>query len=422
MKELGESMSKRTPMYLKIFEDYKARIISGELKPNDRLPSETELSSNYNVSRITTKRSMEELMRAGLIYRRQGSGTFVSKKMTVGKRDMETMNSKGICGLCIPFGSPLGRSVDLIRGTSDYLRRKGYLLSVQISDFDANKEREILRDFFGHGVLGLIIYPLFDRVNLDVLNELSLDNMPIVTVDKYIDGLPIRSVVSDNYNGAKAAVDYLIEKGHKNIGFLSDLALADSPTVRDRYFGYCKAHREMGLQERNENCRIGFIRDIERMAPESTDVLRFKKPISPYIASYFQAILNDMLDRQQNPVTAIFCINDYIAIMLMKCALEAGVRIPEQLSIMGYDNIELAIHLDIPLTTVEQNFYQMGSEAARQLVRQITGSESAKGDLLTILPVRIIERASVADLKKNQKINIDSATFPSIDLSRIKTN
>jgi GntR family transcriptional regulator of arabinose operon len=392
-------MSKKVPMYHRIFADYKARIVSGELKANERLPSESEMAELYGVSRITSKRSMEELYREGLIYRRQGQGSFVARKLTVDKGGGPTSKTSGICGMCIPFDTSLGRSVDLIRGTSDYLGRKGFLLSVQISDFDSNKEREIIRNFSEHGVNGLILYPVFDKVNLDMLYELTLDNFPIVTVDKYIDGLPIQSVITDNFEGAKAAVEYLIERGHTRIGFLSDLGLGDSPTVRDRFFGFCRALRDQGLPVQNEHCRFGFIKEIEAIAPDSVDVLRFKKPMTPAVMDFFKGILKSVLEGA-DPVTAIFCLNDYIAVVLMKCALEVGIKIPEQLSIIGYDNIDISKHVEVPLTTMEQNLYEMGYDAARLLVRQITGATPAKAEAVTMLPVRIIERDSVMDLRK----------------------
>lgn len=299
--------------------------------------------------------------------------------------------------MIIPFDNSLGRSMDLIHGASDYLLKKKYLLSVHISNFSVQKEKEILREFAGNGVKGVILYPVYDRSNLDILCELIQKNFPIVTVDKYIEGLPIQSVLSDNFGGAYEAVNYLINKGHRRIGFISDLGLGDSVTVRDRFFGYSKALKDSALIIKEEYCKIDYIKEVKNKKPELVDILLFKKSINKECMDYFKKILDQMMNRK-DPVTALFALNDYVAIMILKTALYMGIKIPQQLSLIGYDNIESSQHVEIPLTTVEQNLYQIGYEAARALVKRVSGVISINTNLTIALPTRIIERKSVFDL------------------------
>ena len=387
------------PLYTRIIDDYKNKILSGELMHGDKLPSESDLAKQFGVSRITSKRAMEELFRDGLIYRLKGSGSYVSGNISDKKEVLS--NKMKVFGMIIPFDSSLGRSMDLIHGASDYLRKKKYLLSVHISEFNVQKEREILKEFASHGVQGVILYPVYDRLNLDILYELILEKFPIVTVDKYIDGLPIQAVLSDNFGGAYEAVNYFINKGHKHIGFISDLGLGDSVTVRDRFFGYSKALKDSNLIIKEEYCRIDFINEMRNKNPELVDILLFRKSINKECMDFFKEILDRMMNCK-DPVTALFALNDYVAIMVLKTALAMGIKIPQQLSLIGHDNIESSQHVEVPLTTVEQNLFQMGYEAARALVKKASGELSINTNRVNVLPTRIIERKSVFDLNTLQ--------------------
>jgi DNA-binding LacI/PurR family transcriptional regulator len=169
--------------------------------------------------------------------------------------------------------------------------------------------------------------------------------------------------------------------GHRRIGFSSAHNVEESISARDRYFGYCQALSDNG---------IGPTDDYFVSVPE------IRNSIDTFM---FHGVLERLLDRQ-DPVTAIQALNDYEAISLLKAALESGVKVPEQLSLVGFDNIELTEHVEVPLTTVEQDFYGIGCRAASLLLDQLQGRALPPESRVTVVPAKLIERDSVADLRR----------------------
>jgi GntR family transcriptional regulator, arabinose operon transcriptional repressor len=383
------------PLYVRIIEEYKAKILEGELKENERLPSEMEVANDYGVSRITSKRAFEELERDGFIYRVKGSGSYVAVRKEKKGKTVSFSNAMKVIDIVIPFDSSQGRSIDMIRGINDYLQENGYFLKILNTIQDVNKERELLSSLYNTGASGIIYYPISGRNNSDILQILSLNNFPVITVDKYFEGLPIDYVISDNLSGSYNAISYLINKGHENIGYISEIALETATSVRDRFYGYCKALKDNGLEIKYDNYVVNYIDDIRINHPELLESFTIKSsPFNKKCMEYMKRILNGFLDRQDK-ITAIHTVNDYVAMHILKTALDMGVKVPDELSIVGFDNIEISQHLEVPLTTVEQDFYQVGYKAAMVLIDRISSGLSKQEKI--IIPTKLIERESVID-------------------------
>jgi GntR family transcriptional regulator, arabinose operon transcriptional repressor len=383
------------PLYVRIIEEYKAKILEGELKENERLPSEMEVANDYGVSRITSKRAFEELEREGFIYRVKGSGSYVAERKEKKGKTVSFSNAMKVIDIVIPFDSSQGRSIDMIRGINDYLQENGYFLKILNTIQDVNKERELLSSLYNTGASGIIYYPISGRNNSDILQILSLNNFPVITVDKYFEGLPIDYVISDNLSGSYNAISYLINKGHENIGYISEIALETATSVRDRFYGYCKALKDNGLEIKYDNYVVNYIDDIRINHPELLESFTIKSsPFNKKCMEYMKRILNGFLDRQDK-ITAIHTVNDYVAMHILKTALDMGVKVPDELSIVGFDNIEISQHLEVPLTTVEQDFYQVGYKAAMVLIDRISSGLSKQEKI--IIPTKLIERESVID-------------------------
>lgn len=383
----------KIPLYIQLINNYRQKILNAELKPGAKLPSEIEMCRKYNISRITVKRALDELEREGLINKVKGSGSFVAKSPGPNR----VSGQKNVFGLLLPFPSGLGRGIDLISGASSYFSENSSLLSVLIAEFDTNKEKECLQNFIDHGTNGILFYPYMDMSNLTMLNKLILDGFPVVLIDKQNESLPLSSVASDNLNGSYQAVSYLSDRGHKNIAFVSDVNLENYSTVRQRYFGYCMALKDQGLEINDENSLIGYASEIISKIENSRDIMIHKLPTSQAYLDYHKEKLYRLLDRQ-TPITAIHAVNDYIAIDFMKAALDMGLKIPADLSFIGFDNIQTCNVFEVPLTTVEQDMFKIGFEAAR-LLASLSETPIADRKISHItLPTRIIERSSVADL------------------------
>ncbi|MEF3306732.1 LacI family DNA-binding transcriptional regulator [Paenibacillus sp. GYB003] len=359
------------PLYSLIVDELKKQISSGDYKPEDQLPTEADLGARFGVSRITTRRALEELERDGYIYRIKGSGSFV-KSIRRSPSDGRSDAAGSMVSLILPTEADRG-TMGYIRGASEWLNANGYYLSIHQSDYDSQKERSLLETLAKDGIAAIILYPRNDLSNYDVLHRLYLYEYPIVTIDKYYDSLPLVSVVSDNFDGTYKAVSRLVELGHRKIGFLSGFSIESTSSVRDRYFGYCQALKDHGIPVDSRHVRL-------HMRPYRDEV-----GVDRFYAELLESYLSD-------GITAVQTENDLVAANMLNRFLDAGLRIPNDFSIVGFDNNPVTEHLIVPLTTVEQQFYEIGRKAAEIIVDWLNGTKPAPEKVL--VPVKLLERGT----------------------------
>lgn len=392
-------MRNNKTLYSEIIDFLKEKIESGELVPKQQLPTEMELAKQFNVSRITSKRAMEELEHEGLIYRKKGSGSFVIQQED-SEKNAVINNNMNVIALIIPFSNSLGRGMELIHGLSKSLSKNSYYLVVHISNQNADEERRIINEMVNNGVKGIILYPVSNRRNIDLINKLLLDGYPIITIDRYYDALPVSCVLSDNFNGSYLATSHLIDLGHREIFFVTDYNLESATSVRARYFGFCKALKDNGILLGNG--RIIYIESLHN------NILNFTKNINTFsdgVLKPFKEVITKLI-AAPSKCTAIHAAYDYLAIFLLKSALEMGISIPNDLAIVGFDNIENTLFFEVPLTTVDQNFNKIGEKAGDLIIKIISTGSNLQDRI--ILPVELIIRDSTVGSgfqKKESKIN-----------------
>lgn len=192
--------------------------------------------------------------------------------------------------------------------------------------------------------------------------------IPIIGVDLAIAGEHVSYVASDNVGGARAAVRHLHELGHTRIATIA--GPQDTKPGADRLLGFRAELQALGLPQRPEYEQLGDF----------------------YLESGEEAMR--VLLAQPEPPTAVFAAADMMAIGALRAAQAAGLRVPEDVSIVGFDDIEIAPLVDPPLTTIRQDKLGLGLAAARGLVQQIENPELTP-PVLT-LPVELIRRASAA--------------------------
>ncbi|MBE2317619.1 LacI family DNA-binding transcriptional regulator [Solirubrobacter sp. CPCC 204708] len=202
----------------------------------------------------------------------------------------------------------------------------------------------------------------------DEVRRLVRGEIPCVAIDMQLEGPRTEVVMSDNEAGAAAAVRHLHELGHRRIATVT--GMIDSRPGVDRLRGYRAAIQALGLAYRDEYVRYGDF--YAESAREQTAQLL-------------------ALDE---PPTAIFAAADMMAIGAIRAAAEAGVRVPEQLSIVGFDDIQLAPHVNPPLTTLRQDKLGLGAAAGDALVARIAGDPDRPS--LRTLPVELVVRGSTA--------------------------
>lgn len=194
---------------------------------------------------------------------------------------------------------------------------------------------------------------------------LAQQGVPVVLVDAYAETGRYDSVVTDNQRGGRRATEYLIAHGHRHIGIVGSKADA-YPSILERRTAFLDVMAEHGL------------------TPQFADCHHHPDEAVPAATAFLEA---------HPEVTAVFGVNDDVAISVIQAARALGRRVPEELSVIGFDNISLAQHMTPPLTTMRVDKMGMGRLAADLLINRITHPEA--GHVCTMIRPSLIERASV---------------------------
>lgn len=257
-------------------------------------------------------------------------------------------------------------AVQIIRGAQEMASKHGWLLIVVNTGIDAELEATEIQALRQRQVDGFLYARMF---NGDVRVPAALSGAPTVLLEATSLDTSLSSVVPDEFEGGRIATKVLIDHGHTRIGFINNSD--DIPAAAGRLAGYTAALEEAG---------IGF--DPDCVVRDTTLIadLRLHGP---------RTLLN-LPDRP----TGIFCFNDQVAVKTYYAAAELGLRIPDDLSIVGFDNLELiADGLRPGLTTVALPHYEMGAWAVQTLIRQIDDGDQPVEQALMTCP--LVERGSV---------------------------
>lgn len=372
----------REPLYIKIQNHFKDLIISRELVEDDKIPTEKDLMDEFDVSRITVVNALAELAKDGWIYRIPGRGSFVKgipeKQMAVSPITEvrgEQAGPKVKIGLVFPV---LGDyfAIRLIAGITDGLKAKGYSLVIMLTNNSKEKEKEVIREM-KNTVDGLIIFPVDAEVYNEEIIALKMQNYPFVLIDRYLPGVETNVVASDSALATMLAVDHLWELGHRNIAICSDSPLM-TVSVDERIQGYQEAMKQ---KEALINPSL-ILNDIHinggGMSPEHP---------------FYRFVKNQM-------ATAYIALNCSLGVQILSIAKEVGLRVPEDISIVTFDNPTPLLEEFSLLTHIDQSEYQMGAEAVQLLLQVIEnkGKQPIKFEKKILKPT-LIERKTTAKAK-----------------------
>jgi DNA-binding LacI/PurR family transcriptional regulator len=213
---------------------------------------------------------------------------------------------------------------------------------------------------------GMLIINEYQRIsNLPALKD---ERFPFVFVNRYIKDPTVNCVASDNVEGGRLATSHLIGLGHTRIGIATG-GFNLAPT-HARLAGYRRA-----LEENN----IPF---DESLVQEGL----FEKGIETGL------VCGEKLLSMQSPPSAIFAFSDELAIGVMQAARNRGLRMPDDLAVVGYDNISYSAHLNPPLTTISQNAFAIGQTACQLLLDKLSGKKVENNNIL--IPVELVVRES----------------------------
>ncbi len=242
-------------------------------------------------------------------------------------------------------------------------------LNVFLHIYDDSKESLELPLCIKEGIIDGII--TLGRVSKKNARALLKTEMPIVMLDHYYDDIYIDSVLSDNQCGGFIATKYLINLGHKEIAFSGDINA--SVSFYDRFQGYLKALRTYSV-------------------PINKDYLWTDKCLGVIINNSLENVVSEINKLPELP-SAIFCCNDMEAMSVVRALKAIGRSVPEDISVIGFDNIEASQNFLPGLTTMNVSKELMGTMAVRRLIGQIDNPQTPKEKIL--LSASIVERQSV---------------------------
>lgn len=279
-------------------------------------------------------------------------------------RNMRQRSSR-ILGLVISdIGNPF--FTEITRGCEDVAQERGYNLVLSNTDEDAAREAASLETMAAERAAGVIVAST-GQANESVRRLLSI-GIPVVALDRRIEGVEVDSVTVDNETAAYEAIRDLIHLGHERIAMIGGPE-AVSP-IRERQAGYERALREYRLADRPDLLRRGDLR-----------------------AGGGYRATRDVL-AAPDPPTAIFSVNNLTTIGVFRALVERGLEIPDDVSLVGFDDLPTGELLQPPLTVVSQPTYQLGARSTELLLRRVERPEAPIQHV--VLAARLVTRASTS--------------------------
>lgn len=365
-------------------------IRSGRLGPGDRIPSEMALAEQFNVSRITSKKALETLEHDGLIVRFRGKGSFVADRIggavtppaTHTPRPAAPLGERGglampTIGLVLPHWSDVF-GTRMVLAIEERAAELDYTLVIKRSYGRRDVEDQAINTMVSLGVRGLVVFPVHGEYYNDSLLRIVLDGFPVVLVDRYMKGIAVNSVGTDNHAAAMELTRRFTESGHTNIAFLS-LPPERTSSIEDRRRGFGAALRR---------ANVPYDRSNLLMTLESTQ----PGEIQPRQIAADKARIHRFLD--EHPEMTAFVACEYpLAIILDRVLRERG-RDDLTREIVCFD--EQTSPLAEPhFTHVRQDERGIG----RTAVDVLTGNHPEPGRNPRIdLPYRIIEQGTTNEL------------------------
>ncbi|MEP7361896.1 MAG: LacI family DNA-binding transcriptional regulator [Acidobacteriota bacterium] len=251
------------------------------------------------------------------------------------------------------------------------LEEAGYGLLIMTSDDSDQEEQRSLDLLRERKVDALVVVPHKSARDGLRYDEIAGDNTPVVMIDRWLKTERCHSVTTDNLAGAEMATGHLLALGHRRIGVVKARSLCS--TTRERMAGYKKALSAAG---------VAFDRELVHVAAYN---------IGRDLCIQGEDVLHSLL-RLERPPTALFILHDVLAVGIMSAAIRFGIRMPEELSMVGFDDVEVVRHLPVPLTTVAQDKLAMGRIASELVLQSLADPKTAKQHIR--LPPQLVVRKS----------------------------
>ncbi|MBO8131050.1 MAG: GntR family transcriptional regulator [Candidatus Marinimicrobia bacterium] len=360
------------PLYKQVAEDIRSKIARGELKEGDQLEPQEILAQKYGVSMITIKKAIGDLSNEGLLLTRAGKGTFVSRK----SRGVDFAKHKTIGIVLRDFNSPYFSLI--MQAVEEKASSMGINVLLSSSSNRAEKEESMINHYLEIGVGGLIIASMARIYHATpIIRKLHDEGFPYIMVS-YIDDEDIYFVGTDNEEGGYLAGVHLAKLGYRKIGYIN--GEVGNVVGEKRKKGFVKALEEFGIE---------FDSKFEFH-------LRLRGEWNDYQSGY--EIGEYFIGLSEKP-EAMFVYNDLSALGFQRALIERGIRVPEDVAIVGFDDIKRGVVAPVPLTTIHQPTDKIGEKAFEILLMRMDGKEVPVRTILS--PYVVVRESCGANLKSS---------------------
>lgn len=314
--------SRSQPLYMQVKQYILDKITTGEFSPNDPIPSEKELASLFNVSRITVTTALNQLKNDGIVFRVPGKGTFVSPNFTSEGKSAQNdiarnkTNRIGVilCHLKSPF------HVNLIYSLEHAITAAGYVMVFGKSDNNIEKEISLIDNMLKNEIAGLIIYPTDGKYYNERLIQMILSHFPLILLDRTFPGINTFSVTSNNYYAAYNGAKFLLSKGHQHFAIFNHVP--DTSAINNRIEGFIAALNENNIII-DSKCNISL--ETCWIPDSNNEHVKAIKKVRAFLEN-------------NKGITAIFAVNSGVSLIVYRAATDLNIKIPEELEILTFDN------------------------------------------------------------------------------------
>lgn len=329
------------PLYYQLKEQIRQQIEDGTIKPGEKLLSESEMIQKYCIGRLTVREALSQLVNEGFLEKQHGRGTFCKGTPSRSARLNIDVLLNTSDNYFIPY---------YIRGINEVLINHNANFLIHDTMNDVNHVGSLLEKILEKGTSGVILQPSMKEEDIpeyifELFRRFKSKGIPYFMIDSCYKDIESSYTIMDEVRGGYISTEHLIKLGHKRIGGIFRRKIRDS------------IYREKGYRQVLEKY------DLE-MHPEwiLEDDEKLTEQLEPLVFG-------------EERVTAFVCYNDEIALKCLRFLKGKGLRVPDDISVMGYDDSFIAETADIPLTTVVHPKDKMAKLAAEKLMEIINKSE-----------------------------------------------
>lgn len=339
-------------LYARVFATLKERIESGHVAVGERLPTQNQLAEEFGVSTITIKHALDMLDRAGYIKRRPRLGSEVISRTGGSGSDRAAGGLPTIGCVLTSFDDSFGTRV--LWGILDASLGKANVVLGRTEGFH-DREQGLLAQYRDLGVDGLILQPGSSGWIAPAILDLVSTQLPLVILDRNLDGLPVSTVCSDNIASGRAAAEHLFELGHRNIGLVTSSGTVS--TLDDRHRGFVFAHAEHGLA----------------FSPSH----EYRK-VSSVVPDHEVSVADDLRDLKEfltanAHLTGFVASEHAVGLLLVRALRELGLEVPQDVSVVSFDAPEHVFDDEVRrFTHIDQHERALGQATLESVLAQLS--------------------------------------------------